>query len=259
MYNEIFDGADLFFLIAVRILALIETAPLLSSDAIPQAAKVALAGMTAAVVYPWVRDAGYPLPDTIGPYLALVAGEAFLGIIMGFFLLAVQAAFVTAGQFFSLQMGFGASEVYDPLAEIEIPLMGQYLNIVAMLVFLQIGGFRNIFLIGVRGSFQAMKAVDLVLRREGFFVYLFGATGLLFKNAMTLAFPILGTLMVISVTMGLLSKAAPQMNLLTEGFPLNISVAFLLIFSSLPYLMEAFGRLLDAGFLDLARMIGGTG
>ncbi len=259
MFNEILNGADLYFLIAVRILALIEVAPLLSSDAVPQTAKIALAGLTAAAVYPGVREAGYPIPDTLGPYLALLAGEALLGIIMGFFLVAVQAAFATAGQFFSLQMGFGASEVYDPLAEIEIPLMGQYLNLVSMIVFLQVGGFRNLFLIGVRGSFDAMRAVDLVLRREGFFEYLFGATGLLFKNAMTLAFPILGTLMVISVTMGLFSKAAPQMNLLTEGFPLNIGVAFLLLFGSLPYLMEAFGRLIDAGFLDLARMIGGSG
>lgn len=259
MFNEILDGADLFFLIAVRVLAMVETAPLLSSDGVPQAAKIALSGLTAAAVFPWVQDAGYPIPDTIGPYLALLAGEALLGVITGFFLVAVQAAFVTAGQFFSLQMGFGASEVYDPLAEIEIPLMGQYLNIVAMLVFVQIGGFRDLFLIGVRGSFQALRAVDLVVRREGFFEYLFGAVSLLFKNAMTLAFPILGTLMVISVTMGLLSKAAPQMNLLTEGFPLNIGVAFLLLFGSLPFLMEAFARLIDAGFLDLARMLGSTG
>jgi len=257
LFNEILNGADLYFLIAVRVLALIETAPLLSSDGIPQAAKVALAGLTAAAVYPWVRDAGYPLPNTIGPYLALLVGEALIGIVMGFFLVAVQAAFVTAGQFFSLQMGFGASEVYDPLAQIEIPLMGQYLNLVAMLVFIEVGGFRNIFLIGVRGSFQAMKAVDLVLRRGRFFEYLLGATSLLFKNAMTLALPILGTLLVISVTMGLFSRAAPQMNLLTEGFPLNIGIAFIVMFGSLPFMMEAFGRLIDAGFLDLANMIGG--
>ena len=259
MFNGILDGADLFFLIAARILAMIEVAPLLSSDGVPQAAKIALAGFTAAAVYPWVRDAGYPIPDTIGPYLALLVGEAMVGIIIGFFLVVVQAAFSTAGQFFSLQMGFGASEVYDPLAEIEIPLMGQYLNLVSMLVFLEVGGFRQMFLIGVRGSFQAMKAVDLVLHRDNFLQYLLGATALLFKNAMTLAFPILGTLMVISVTMGLLGKAAPQMNLLTEGFPLNIGVAFLLLFGSLPYIMEAFARLIDAGFLDLANMIGGVG
>lgn len=259
MFNGIVEGADLYFLIAVRVLALIEVAPLLSSDAIPQVAKLALAGFTAAVVYPWVRESGYPIPDSLGPYLALLVGEALVGIVMGFFLVAVQAAFVTAGQFFSVQMGLSASEVYDPMAQVEIPLMGQYLNLVAMIVFLEMGGFRDLFLIGVRGSFQSMKAVDLVLHREGYFQYILGATSLLFKNALTLALPILGTLLVISVTMGLLSKAAPQMNLLTEGFPLSMGIAYLVLYGSLPYLMEAFGRLIDAGFVDLAKMIGGGG
>lgn len=259
MFNGIVEGADLYFLIAVRVLALIEVAPLLSSDAIPQVAKLALAGFTAAIVYPWVRESGYPIPDSIGPYLALLVGEALVGIVMGFFLVAVQAAFVTAGQFFSVQMGLSASEVYDPMAQVEIPLMGQFLNLVAMIVFLEMGGFRDLFLIGVRGSFQSMKAVDLVLHREGYFQYILGATSLLFKNALTLALPILGTLLVISVTMGLLSKAAPQMNLLTEGFPLSMGIAYLVLYGSLPYLMEAFGRLIDAGFVDLAKMIGGGG
>jgi flagellar biosynthetic protein FliR len=259
VFNGIVEGADLYFLIAVRVLALIEVAPLLSSDAIPQVAKLALAGFTAAVVYPWVRESGYPIPDSLGPYLALLVGEALVGIVMGFFLVAVQAAFVTAGQFFSVQMGLSASEVYDPMAQVEIPLMGQYLNLVAMIVFLEMGGFRDLFLIGVRGSFQSMKAVDLVLHREGYFQYILGATSLLFKNALTLALPILGTLLVISVTMGLLSKAAPQMNLLTEGFPLSMGIAYLVLYGSLPYLMEAFGRLIDAGFVDLAKMIGGGG
>jgi flagellar biosynthesis protein FliR len=259
VFDEILNGADLYFLIAVRVLALIEVAPLLSSDTIPQIAKLALAGCTAAVVYPWVKEAGYPIPNTIGPYLVLLIGEALVGIVMGFFLVAVQAAFVTAGQFFSLQMGFGASEVYDPMAQVEIPLMGQYLNLVGMLVFLEVGGFRNLFLIGVKGSFESMKAVDLVLHRERYFEYILGATALLFKNAMTLSLPILGTLLVVSVTMGLLSKAAPQMNLLTEGFPLNIMIAFLLIYGTLPYMVEAFARLIDAGFVDLAKMIGGAG
>jgi len=57
--------------------------------------------------------------------------------------------------------------------------------------------------------------------------------------------------------MGLLSKAAPQMNLLTEGFPIAITTAFLLLFSSLPFLVEAFSAIIDAGFADLARLIGG--
>jgi len=65
-------------------------------------------------------------------YALLLVGEAMIGLVMGFFLSIVYSAFTTAGQFFSLQIGFGASETYDPLAEVELPLMGQFLNLIAM-------------------------------------------------------------------------------------------------------------------------------
>ena len=86
--------------------------------------------------------------------------------------------------------------------------------------------------------------------------------GRLLGQALVIAFPILGTLMLVYVTMGLLAKAAPQMNLLLLGFPIAISAAFLMLFLTLPFLMEAFSRVIDASFegiMDLAARIGGGG
>jgi len=255
--NEILSNADLFFLIAVRVLAMIQTAPLLSGDGIPQVAKVGLAGFAAAAVFPWVKEAGYAMPATGGAFVGLVVGEAMIGVIIGFFLTMVFSAFTTAGQFFSLQMGFGASETYDPLAQIEIPIVGQFLNLIAMFVFVSTSGFQRLFLIGVRGSFQSMRAVDLLSRREDFFAYVAGSLGALFQNALILAFPIFGTLLLVSVTTGLLSKAAPQINLLTEGFPISILVAFFLMAAAMPYMVEAFSALVDTGFENVASIIEG--
>ena len=257
MLYEIAKQADVFFLIFARVFALVETAPLLSGDGAPQAAKAGFAAFVSATIFPWVHAAGYPIPASALGYVMLVAGEALIGIALGFFLTVVFTAFTTAGQFFSLQMGFGASEVYDPLAQIEIPLMGQFLNLIAMLVFIMNDGFRRLFLMGVWRSFESIRAVDLVARRELWFDYALRAIGAMFANALVLAMPILGVLMMVSVGMGLLSKAAPQMNLLTEGFPIAITTAFLLLFSSLPFLVEAFSAIIDAGFADMARLIGG--
>lgn len=257
MLGNLVADADLFFIIAVRVLALLETAPLLSGDGTPQVAKLGLAGFAAAAVFPWVKDAGYPVPaDAVG-YLGLIVGEAMIGVILGFFLTMVYAAFTTAGQFFSLQMGFGASETYDPLAQIEIPLVGQFLNLMAMFVFLTVGGFQKLFLVGVKGSFGAMRAADLLTRRDDWFAYVAGSLGSLFSNALVIAFPVFGTLLLVSVTMGLLSKAAPQMNLLTEGFPLAILVAFFLIATAMPYMIEAFSKIVDAGFGSITAVMAG--
>lgn len=249
--EEIVAAAPYFLLVAARALAMIETAPLLSSDATPQVAKVALAGFAAFAVFPSAPIAAWNVPPFSLDYALLVAGEALIGITVGFFLSIVYSAFSTAGQFFSLQMGFGASEVYDPLAQIENPLMGQYLNLIAMLVFLTAGGFRSLFLGGFLRSLQSINAAGLAVAREEFLQLLLSGLARLFLDSMIISMPILGTLFLVSVTMGLFSKAAPQMNLLTEGFPLSISVAFTLIIVTMPFLIEAFANVIDGSFRSL--------
>jgi flagellar biosynthetic protein FliR len=268
-----------FLLIAVRALAMIEVTPLLSSEAIPQVAKIALAGLTAFAVIPTaeifmaanspsgiVTLPGGTLSDLRNEtfslrFFLLIIGEGIIGLILGFFIMIIFSAFSTAGQFFSLQMGFGASETFDPLSQIENPLMGQYLNLVSMLVFVTIGGFHLLF----RGFWRSVQSINIIYLIEGRepVVKMF-ASGLsrLFLDAMIISLPILGTLFLTSLTTGLISKAAPQINILSEGFPISISVAFLLIFASLPFMVDAFIHVINSGFetiqslyIDIGRQI----
>ena len=232
-------------------MAMISFAPLLSSGSIPRIAKIALALLAAFLVFPMVSASGYPIPESGLAYAMIAVGEAMIGIIMGFILAIIYAAFQTAGQMFSLQMGFGASQVFDPLAQIEIPLLGQFLNLVAMFVFVFTQGFQKIFLTGVYYSFQSVRATDLVLLREDLLVTMLRGLSDLFQNALIIAFPILGTLFLVQIVMGLLGKAAPQMNLLVMGFPISIGVAFLVILVTVPFLMETFDRLIGVGFENL--------
>jgi flagellar biosynthesis protein FliR len=252
-----FADFNLFALIAVRVLAMCEVAPLLSGAGVPQVAKVGLAGFVAALIMPSVKASGYPIPLDGFEYSMLVIGEAMIGLIIGFFLSIVYAAFTTAGQFFSMQMGLSASETYDPLSEVELPVMGQFLNLIAMFVFVSTSGFQKLFIVGVQGSFQAIKAVDLVSRRNDMIQYLVNASGALFQQGLILSMPILGTLFVVTVAMGLLSKAAPQMNFLTEGFPITLSITYVVMLTALPFMMEAFSHLIEASFDDLGILIGG--
>jgi len=266
LLNEILRTAPLFMLTAVRALALIETAPLLSSDSIPQTAKIALAGFSAFCVLPSVPGANLP-PGAQDPaggafslnFLLLVTGEAVIGIITGFIITIVFSAFSTAGQFFSLQMGFGASETFDPLSQTENPLLGQFLNIAAMLVFLLTGAFRDLFITGFAHSVEALNITELIAGREKLAAILTGGLARLFLDAIMISMPILGTLFLTSLATGLVSKAAPQINILSEGFPISILVAFLLIFSTLPYMTESFSRITASAFRTLEDIFISTG
>jgi flagellar biosynthetic protein FliR len=266
--QNIYTFGPVFLLIAARALAMIEVAPLLSSDAIPQVAKISLAGLAAFAVLPTaevffaansqsglvtlpggsVSDLRYEAFSL--RFLMLLIGEGIIGIIIGFYMTVIFAAFSTAGQFFSLQMGFGASETFDPLSQIENPLMGQYLNLVSMMIFVTIGGFHTL-INGFRLSLQSLNVIFLVEGREP--VVKMMAKGLtnLFSDAMVISLPILGTLFLTSLTTGLISKAAPQINILSEGFPISISVAFILIIASLPFMTEIFKNLIETGFRDI--------
>jgi len=270
--QNILTFGPVFLLIAARALAMIEVAPLLSSDAIPQVAKIALAGLAAFAVLPTAevffaansRSGLVTLPGgSVSDlryeafslrFILLLIGEGIIGIIIGFYMTVIFAAFSTAGQFFSLQMGFGASETFDPLSQIENPLMGQYLNLVSMLIFVTIGGFYTLFLGGFWRSVQSLNIISLVEGREPVVIMMVSGLSRLFVDAIIISMPILGTLFLTSLTTGLISKAAPQINILSEGFPISISVAFILIIASLPFMTEAFVRFIDSGFKDIQNL-----
>ncbi len=258
-FDTFAENAQLFFLIFARIMALVLIAPLISSRSIPFIARIGLALFAAIAVFPMVQGAGYPIPDTGLEYAALVVGEIMVGIILGFILVVIYAAFLLAGQFFSLQMGFGASQVFDPLSQIQIPIMGQFLNLIAMFTFVMIGGFQRIFLIGVYRSFERVQVYDFITQRNYIFRLFLGSLGNLFEQALIISLPILGTLFLVSISMGLLAKAAPQMNLLMMGFPVAIGVAFTMLFLILPFLVEAFAKIIDASFYKILELLDQAG
>ena len=212
---------------------MISTTPLLSTRAVPRIAKISLAGLIGFLVMPVAYGSALDVQGFNLDYVLLVVGEALLGVLTGFFISIIFASFSTAGQFFSYQMGFGVSEVYDALAQIENPLMGQFLNFIAVLLFLQIKGFHTLFLGGVLRSFQSINCFMFLEKQELL-------TSFLITN--------LSTLFLVHVSMGLLSKAAPQMNLLSEGFPITILLTFFLLTVSLPFMANLFVRIMENGF-----------
>ena len=254
MLERIVDTAPLFLLVAVRCFAMIRTAPLLSSSAVPGVAKIALAGFSAYLVLPSVEFYAQTIDSYNITYIFLLLGEGLIGVITGFYITMIFAAFSSAGQFFSLQMGFSAAESYDALSQVENPLMGQYLNLIAMLIFLQVKGFQTLFVTGITKSFTALNAFSLIAGREDFLAFMLKGLTELFLDAMMIALPMIASLFLVTTSMGILSKAAPQMNLLSEGLPITILVSFFLLTQLLPVMTSYFGVLFERAFNKLGTL-----
>jgi len=254
-FNALIADGQIFLLVFARIIAMMLITPIMSSTAFPAPARAGLAFFTAMAVFPMAKALNFIIPDYGLLYAVLVVGEVLIGIIMGFIIILVFTVFQIAGQMFSVQMGFGASQVYDPLSQIQIPLLGQFLNLIAMLVFLVTGGMKKIFLTGIYRSFSVVKASDLFAQQDMLVSYFTGILGNLFEQSIIIAIPIMGTLILLSVTMGLLAKAAPQMNLLMVGFPIQISVGFIMMLAAMPFLIEKFTIIIDSGFEQILTIL----
>ena len=169
MLNQILNSAPIYLLIAVRCLAMLMTLPLFSTRSVSFVAKIALTGYMAFIILPTAYPSGgyenlVSIYDTFNlKFILLLVGEGLIGIIIGFYISILFGAFSTAGQFFSFQMGLSAAEAYDSFSQVENPLMGQFLNLIAMMLFLQVQGFQQVFLRGLVNSFQTMNAYSLVV------------------------------------------------------------------------------------------------
>jgi flagellar biosynthesis protein FliR len=265
MIDSIVAHAPVFLLIAVRCFALLMTLPLFSMRSVPRTAKIALAGYMAYLIMPFTNFSTVygayisPSGQFDLTYIALLTGEAMIGVIMGFYITIIFSAFSTAGQFFAFQMGLSASEVYDSLSQVENPLMGQYLNLIAMLIFLQNHWFQKLFLKGLVGSFHSMNVFTLLNAKEKIVRFLVGGLSQLFADALVISLPILGTLMLVTVCMAILSRAAPQMNLLSEGFSIMLLIAFFLITALMPQLCDFFERSFNSGITAMISLFSAAG
>ncbi len=248
--------AQIFLLVFVRILVFVEITPLLNSSAVPQIGKIGLAFFAAAAVLPGVvKSQVYLIPENALQYAFLILGEGLIGLIMGFFIMVIMSVFQLSGQFFATQMGFASSQVFDPLAQIQIPLVGQFFYLTAMLILLSVNGFQKLFIGGIYNSFRAVTVSQVIESRDSVIPMLLSSMSGLFGQALIIALPVMGVLLLMQITMGLLAKAAPQMNLLMLSFPLNIFMAFLVLVAVMPMLIESFENIIDNGFTGLNELM----
>ena len=264
MIDTIVANAAVFLLVAVRCFAFLRTMPLFSMRSVSTIVRVALAGYMAYFLLPSVNFQNYAtfvgFEQGFNLYFLLaLVGEALIGVIIGFYITIIFAAFSSAGQFLAFQMGFTASEVYDSLSQVENPLMGQYLNLIAMLIFLNTGAFQVLFFDGLKASFGSLSTYSLIAGHEPLVKILVSSLSRLFGNALVISLPVMGSLMLVSVWMGILSKAAPQMNLLSEGFPIMMLFAFFILTVSMPALCDFFTRSFYSGFVQIENIFKSMG
>lgn len=232
-------NALLFGLMLVRVTAMFTTAPVLSSRTIPTKIRVGLAVIITLSTLPLVADGTAQVPESTVAYVLLAGKEVLIGILIGFVAQTVFAAVQLAGSYIDMAAGFAIAQTIDPTNNTNLTMLGRVYSLLATAAFIAIGG--HLWLIrGVVASFELAPPTELpnlMAMTQGVLV----RSDDLFVMSLQIAAPLMAALLITDVALGIMSRAAPQMNVFIVGLPVKVGVA--LVGSAI--LLPAFATLLN--------------
>lgn len=233
-----------------RILALIASAPITGNQQFPLSAKIGFSILLTILVAPLLPAAA--MDPASGAGVLLLAREVLIGLAMGLAMRVVFAGVSMAGDLIGLQMGLGFAQFYDPQNNTQAPVTAQFLGLIATLLFLSFNGHLMLISTLVE-SFQTapvhanggLAGNALVLAQWG---------GVIMRAALMLSLPLVAVLLVTNIALGVLSRAAAQLNIFAIGFPVTLGIGFVALLAGLPYMSPVMDKLFTEGLQVMLRV-----
>ena len=227
-----------------RISALLMAMPIIGTRVVTARVRIILALMITLLVVPLLP----PMPN-IPPLslqsLMIVVQQVLVGLSIGFFLQVLFQIFVLAGQFMAMKMGLGFASMNDPANGVQVTVLSQYYLIIITLLFLSFNG-HLLVLTMITESFTTIPISEHGLTLE--VIWLIASSGSwMFSRALVVAMPVLTSLLVVNIAFGVMSRAAPQMNVFTVGFPITLIFGLILIWYSMSSFLPNFELVLEEG------------
>jgi flagellar biosynthetic protein FliR len=234
-----------------RILGLIGAAPVFGNTSFPISAKVGLGVMLALIIAPTVP--ALPAADPLSMAgVMILAQELLIGLAMGFSMRIVFAAVEMAGEVASMTMGLGFATVFDPQSKGRSSAVSQFIALVATMAFLSVNG--HLALLEVLAESFVSLPVTATPMSSSMPLQLVKWGSVIFSTGLQLSLPIVAALLITTVALGILTRAAPQLNIFGIGFPISLGVGLLLLSQTLPYLSLPLQNLFNEG-LEASRSI----
>lgn len=237
---------QVFLLALVRTTSALTSVPVLSERGIPVQIRVALGALLSFLVLP---AAGASFKTVLGWERLVIAAvaEVGVGLFIGLVVTTIFEAVAIACRVIETQAGFSlGSSIFDAGGQSSL---GSFYHAVALVLFFTSGAYREL-LRGLASTFSALPVGSVVFADSGFLI---SAGSHMFVAAVHFGAPIVGGILLADVALGLLSRAAPQMNVFSVGFPVKIGVALALAAASMGVFAASFSHELHA---VMARLFG---
>ena len=217
-----------FLLPLFRIAAVLMVMPIIGPQLVPQRVRLYLALAITLVLIPVLP----PMPhvDALSlQSILLIAEQIIIGAMLGFSLQLFFHIFVFAGQLVSMQMGLGFASMMDPATGVSVPVLGQFLLMLVTLLFLAMNGHLVVFEV-LAESFVTLPVGQTL--EVGHYAILAGRLSWVIGAALLLVLPAISALLVINIAFGVMTRAAPQLNIFTIGFPLTLVMGLIIFWIS---------------------------
>lgn len=229
----------------VRLGAMFMAMPVLGARVVPARIRVGLAALLTIIVAPLLPP--LQVPDLLSLQTGIfVVQELMLGIAMGFIFQVFFQVFVLAGQYLAIKMGLGFASMNDPVNGVQTTVLSQFYLVMVTVLFVSSGG-HLVMIEMLLNSFQTLPPTQLMFTAsKAHDVVHLG--GWLFASALVIALPVLTALLVVNIAFGVMSRAAPQLNIFSIGFPFTLMCGMLLVWLGLDTLMLHFDGIFVQGF-----------
>lgn len=228
-----------------RIGALLMAAPVFSAASVPMRLRVLLALAITILIAPLL-----PRLATVDPLsattLVIVAQQVAIGVAIGFVLQLAFNALVFGGQIIAYSMGLGFAHLMDPQNGVQVPTVSQFYLVFATIAFLAVDGHLRLIALLVESFTTLPIAPDGITQNALWNLASWGAS--LFADGLLLALPVVAALLLVSIGMGMVARAAPQLNIFAVGFPVTLGLGFILMWVTLPQALSLFIDWLDTLF-----------
>lgn len=236
----------------MRISAMFVSVPLFSIRSVPTRVRLVLSVAITLVVMPLLP----PLP-TVEMFshtgLMMAIAQVMIGLTSGFILQLVFAAVVFAGQGISLSMGLGFSMMVDPQSGQQVPVVAQLYTVTTTLIFISLNG--HLLLIQMLlDSFKTLPISVDGINTAGIWSIIVWSSQM-FTGGLLLSMPIVASLLLVNVIFGVAARAAPQLQIFSVGFPVTLMLGLLLVWKTLPDVLDQFSGLLTDSYELLGQLL----
>jgi flagellar biosynthetic protein FliR len=236
----------------IRISAMVAAAPIFSSRQTPKRLRIGIALLLSFMLMPLIPPP--PVVEVFSPEALLIAAQQVLiGLSMGFVMQMVFGALVFGGQALAYSMGLGFASMVDPQNGVQVPVLSQYYMILATLLFLILNG--HLFMIEILAqSFYTLPiAVDGITQANLRDIVLWASR--MFTGGLLIALPAIAALLLVNLGMGIITRAAPQLNIFAVGFPMTMMIGFILMWITLPNVFVKFSELVDEALTFIRSLV----